>query len=245
MPRLPTLVRGLRMCAAALSIVPLARAEGQTVQGRVFDFVNDQRIGNALLRLVDQSGQVRTVLATDTTGGYALGVPEPGAYRVRAERPGYEPFESEPFEVQTTTEVLIVDVPMTPRPIPVRGVEVTTDVVNRRIRTFLGASPAQPRIRPIRAATIRDHATRGSTLSEMIRWQQIPNLQVLATRDGPCYQFRGRGCLPVYLDGARLGRAPNALLPLEMLSAVVVLLPNELIAYPSGAVHLFTTGFMR
>lgn len=242
-PTLPTLA--LSMCLAGLSLVPLERVDGQTVQGRVFDAANDQRIANALLRLVDRSGQVRAALAADTTGSYALGVPEPGTYRLRAERLGYEPFESEPFEVQDTTDALRVDLPMRPSPIPVRGVDVSTDVVNRRIRDFLGANPAQLRIRPIRAATIRDHAMRGSTLSEMIRWRQIPNLQVLPTRDGPCYQFRGRGCLPVHLDGARLSRAPNALLPLEMLSAVVVLLPNELIAYPSGAVHLFTAGFMR
>ena len=34
-------------------------------------------------------------------------------------------------------------------------------------------------------------------------------------------------------------------IPLEMLDTIVVLLPSESVAYPSGAVHLFSAGFMR
>lgn len=117
--------------------------------------------------------------------------------------------------------------------------------MNRRLREFLGISVGQLRVRPIRAADIQQHWSRGNSLTEMVRFRQIPSLQVFGTREGPCYQFRGRGCLVVYLDGTPLRRTPDSMLPLEMLSAVVVLLPNEVIAYPQGAVHLFTTGFMR
>jgi hypothetical protein len=106
-------------------------------------------------------------------------------------------------------------------------------------------SPAQLRIRPVRSPAIQGHAMRGANISEMIDRLNIPNLQVFRTREGPCYQFRGRGCLPVHLDGARLGPASVSTIPLEMLSTVVVLLPSETVAYPLGAVHLFSTGFMR
>jgi hypothetical protein len=61
---------------------------------------------------------------------------------------------------------------------------------------------------------------RGANISEMIDRLNIPNLQVFRTREGPCYQFRGRGCLPVHLDGARLGPASVSTIPLEMLSTV-------------------------
>ena len=86
---------------------------------------------------------------------------------------------------------------------------------------------------------------RGGGLPEMIRALQIPNMQVLRTSDGPCYQHRGRGCLPVYLDGTRLSRSSPGGMPLEMIGTVVILLPNEVIAYPAGAVHLYTVGFIR
>lgn len=79
----------------------------------------------------------------------------------------------------------------------------------------------------------------------MIRGLGIPNLQVTGSRQTPCFQFRNRGCLPVYLDGARLTRFSTRDVPLEMLGTAIVLLPNETAAYPAGGVHLFSVGFLR
>lgn len=240
-----SLAGGLSLLGFVLTLAAAQDVEGQVVRGRVFDTATGRVVPSAVLRLVDGAGEVRQAFAADSTGVYVIALPEAGTYRVSAERLGYERYQSEPFEVREAADVVTIDVGLRPTPIPISGVEVTTDRVNRRLREFLGLSPGQLRIKPILSATIRDHAARGNGLSEMIRWQQIPNLQVLPSRDGACYQFRGRGCMPVYLDGARLTRAPNSSLPLEMLGTVVVLLPSEVIAYPAGAVLVFTTGFMR
>jgi len=180
----------------------------------------------ALVRLLVDTADYRVSAVADSAGRYQIIAPTPGRYRVRAERLGYEPRESEAFDVDTTTEVLIRDLRLRPSPIPVSGVEVTADVVNRRISRFLGMSAGQLRIRPVSSATIREHAMRGDDLSELIVRRNIPNLQVLRSRAGPCFQFRGRDCLPVFLDGARLSRSASRMPPLEMLSAVVILLPS-------------------
>jgi hypothetical protein len=97
----------------------------------------------------------------------------------------------------------------------------------------------------VRFSTLQTYAARGYNLPSMVVDLQIPSLRVLASREGPCYQFRNRGCLPVYLDGARLTRSTPGGLPLEMMGTVVILLPNELVAYPEGAVHVYTIGFLR
>ena len=219
--------------------------DAQTVQGRVYDASTDRRIPSALIRLVDASGEDRVAFAADSTGRFSITAPGAGSYRLQADHLGYDTFESDAFDLMDPTTTVTVDVSMRATPIPIRGLEVSTDQANRRIRELVGMSPGQLRIRPIRTNTLRDHMSRGNPLSEVIRAQSIPNLRVLPTRDGPCYEFRGRGCMPVYLDGVRLGRAPNSVLPLEMLSTVVLLLPSEHIAYPLGAVHLLTIGFMR
>lgn len=244
MPRVPHVPCRALLCLAALATAGRP-AGAQSVQGRVVDAQNDRALAGAVIRLLDGSGEGVATAAADANGRYRIAVAEPGTYRLRAEQLGYETLDSEPFSVESGADAVSVDLRMRPSPIPIRGVEVSDDRVNRRLREFLGMSPAQLRIRPIRAPAIRDHAMRGSNLSEMMDRLAIPNLQVLRTRDGPCYQFRSRGCLPVYLDGARLSGTSVSTVPLEMLSTVVILLPSETVAYPAGAVHLYSTGFMR
>ena len=244
MPRMHEMPCGALLCLAVLT-APLGGVEGQTVRGRVLDAQSDRSVADARIRLFDRLGASRGLTRADSIGGYQLAVPEPGFYRLRADQLGYETYESEELEVQDTTDVLSVDLLMRPSPIPMRGIEVSTAQVNRRLQESLGINPARLRIRPIRSGTIREHAMFGRNLSGMIRSLDIPNLEVVGSRGGACYQFRGRGCLTVFLDGARLNRNPDAVVSLEMLNTVVLLLPNELIAYPSGAVHLYTIGFMR
>lgn len=223
--------------------VPFSAA-GQVVEGRVRDASTERGMPNAVVRLINTRGDSRAAATSDSLGFYRMAVPAAGAWTLRAEQLGYDPSSSAEIVVTETTDVVVVDLSLRPSPIPIRGVEVSADRVNQRLRAFLGANPAQLRVRPIRFQAIRDHAMRGGVLSDLIEAQRIPNLRVLPGRTGPCYQHRGRGCVPVFLDGARLTRAPNSSLPLEMLGAVVFLLPNELIAYPEGAVLLFTTGFV-
>lgn len=237
-------VLGWSVAAAAVTaLLPSALDAQAVVRGRIVDAQNDRPVADAVVQLLNPAGEPVRAAAADSLGRYLIPVPEPGRYRLRAEILGYQPQETSPFQVATDT--VVVDLRVTARPVPIEGVEVSADRVSRRLRQFLGMSPGQLRIRPIRDATIRSHAERGNDLTEVMASANVPNLQALRTREGPCYQFRGRGCLPVYLDGARLNRRSVPELPLEMLSTVVVLLPNESIPYPEGAVHLLTLGFMR
>ena len=230
--------------ATVMVLLPSA-VEAQAVRGRIVDAENDRPVADAVVRLLSPAGEAVRAAAADSTGLYLIAVPEPGVWRLRAEAMAYEPAQSSPFEVRAGSDTVALDLRVLPRPIPLPGVEVSTDQMNRRLRQFLGMSPGQLRIRPIRTSVLEAHASRGGGLTDVMRESNIPNLQILRTRDGPCYQFRGRGCLALYLDGARLSRRSATDLPLEMLATVLVLLPNESIAYPEGAVHLFTRGFMR
>lgn len=242
--------RALRLTVpllASLSALPAqARSvEAQVVQGRVTDASNERVVPNAVLKLLDGEGVPRAAATSDSTGVFRLTAPAPGRYRVAAEQVGYETFTSREFESSPAGDSVTIDIALRVAPVPIQGLEVSSDRVNQRLRSFLGTSVGTLRVRPVRAPAIRDMAMRGMRLSDLVEAQRVPNLQVLPGRTGPCFQHRRQGCLPVFLDGARLTRAPNSSLPLEMLGAVVILLPNELIAYPQGAVLLFTTGFVR
>lgn len=233
------------LCGIAFAVGGVPEAHAQVVVGRIIEAQSSRPLAAAVVRLIDDSGAGRGSTATDQLGRYRIAVPGFGVYLVRVEQLGYESQDSETIEVQSVADTLTVDFRLRPAPIPIRGVQVDADRVNRRIREFLGMNPGLLRIKPIRHTIVQDFVVRGSNVSEMIASQPIPNLQVLRTREGPCFQFRSRGCMPVYLDGARLTRRTANDIPLEMLATAVVLLPNEVIAYPEGAVHLLSIGFMR
>lgn len=218
----------------------------QVVRGRALDSSNRRPVGGTVVRLIDTFGDTVAVTAADSAGGFRVVAPRAGRYRLRGDALGYRSAESRPFDVvEGRADTLSVDLSLEAAPIPVAGIEVSADQTNRRLRQFFGMSPGQLRIRPVTQAVIDDHVVRGHDVSEMMRWRQIPNLQVLRSQQGPCYQYRGRGCMPVYLDGARMSQRAISEIPLEMLNTAVVLLPSEATAYPEGAVHLFTRGFMR
>lgn len=228
--------------AAVLAVTPV---QAQVVQGRVVDAETGGPVAGATVRLIDASGEERSRTAADSVGRYRVSAPEPGRYTVRAEMLGYQTGETEPLLLSDTVSVVDRQVELSPAPIPISGVEVTTDAVNRRLRQFFAIAPAQLRIRPVRSNTIQDYWQRGYDLEGLVIGQNIPNMEVIRSRSGPCFRFRRQGCLPVYLDGARLSGPATDQLPLEMLNTIVILLPSESVAYPAGAVHLFTHGFMR
>ncbi|MDX1493811.1 MAG: carboxypeptidase-like regulatory domain-containing protein [Longimicrobiales bacterium] len=241
--RLPALRAMVLVLGALLFFAGPGHA--QTIQGRVLDAGNRRPVDGAIVRLLDFRSDTVAVTAADSLGRFRLEFPDGGRFRLLGTRLGYRASESPVFDAPLQADTIVVDLRMEPAPLPVPGVEVTTEQTNRRLRQFLGMSPGQLRIRPIQSRTIDDHVVRGHDLSEMMSWLQVPNLQVLRTREGPCYQLRGRGCLPVYLDGTPMTPRSVPSLPLEMLNSIVILLPSESTAYPAGAVHLFTRGFMR
>jgi len=105
------------VCAAAVAtLVALLTAESalcQTVRGTLLDQGTGQPIGGAFIVLLDEQGErpgrdIGTLTGDD--GRFQLRPPEPGRYRLRAERIGFRSTLSEVIEVEAgaTVEVTIV-----------------------------------------------------------------------------------------------------------------------------------------
>jgi hypothetical protein len=91
---------------------------------------------------------------------------------------------------------------------------------------------------------IDDHMERGHDLEDIIRWQNLPSITVKSTTDGPCFQYRSRGCVDVYMDGIRVNPELVPVLPLELVETIVVVMPLETIRYEGGGILLYTAGWI-
>lgn len=208
----------------------------------------DRGVPRALVRLMDGEGGQVAITMTDDVGRYALEAPAPGEYRLVAEQLGYEPFRTPLLEVGDPAGVYPVDLAMRRAPLPIRGLTVTADrlaAIEREIRLDLGVSPRSLRVGPIDRSGIEEHLARGHQLEDLVRWSNIPGVVVKRTTEGPCFQVRNRGCLRVYLNRMPLAPELAQTVPLEVAETVVIVLPNETISYPGGAVILYTSGWIR
>jgi len=217
----------------------------QTFQGRVLDDQDDRPVATALVRLVDEDGDQQTVSAADSAGFYRIYVPEPGVYRLEADRLGYEPFATPLLEALDPDGIYPLDLLMRRSPLPIRGLTVSAERVDRRIRLLLGVNPASLRERPIRFDAIQDHLGRNHDLSEVLRWSNTANLLVYRTVEGPCYTLRRRACLPVYFNGMYFRREFIDAVPLDMVHTIQLLYPGESLTYPEGAVLMFSEAWLR
>lgn len=224
---------------------PAPHLFAQTVQGRVLDVEDDRPVPTALVRLLDADGDERALAAADTTGRYTIVAPEPGIYRLRAQRIGYEVMETPLLEMGRADGTYPLDLLVERAPIPIPGLEVTNRDMDRQVGLLVGVSPAALRHRPVRREELRDHVDRSHDLTDLVRWGNYAGIEVMEYDDGPCYLVRRYGCLPVYLDGFALTPEAFELVPLDMLHTVMVLRANETIQYPAGAVLMFTPGWVR
>jgi len=239
---------GALVAASALATVPL---HAQTLQGRVVDDRDERPVPTALVRLVDEEGDQRAVSIADSAGFYRLDAPEPGVYRVEAARLGFENFETPLLEVTAPDGVYAVDLLMRAEPVDLPGFTVMTSRIpveesDQQIRLMLGASLLSLRYAPIRLEEIEDHIARGHSLEDLMRWTNTAGMIVRYTTDGPCFSLRGRGCLPVYLNGLLLNRDFMGDVPLDMLYTIVVVTPTDpVIPYAGGAILLYTEAWVR
>jgi len=229
---------------AVLSFVGARTVSAQAIQGRVLDDRDDRAIATALVRLVDASGEERAITAADSAGFYRIEAPEPGVYRLQAERLGYDPFETPLLETLSPDGTYPIDLLMRRSPIPIRGLEVTTDQVDMRLRSETGLNPRAYRWEPIRYDQLQDHVAQARDLTAVMRWESR-GIVVRQTLQGPCFQVRGRTCLPVYLNGFLLNPEIVESVPLDMLHTIAVLAPSESMMYPAGAVLLYTDAWLR
>ena len=243
--------RGCLRFATALipALVPLESASAQTFQGRVLG-AGEEAVATALVRLEDAEGVQLGATLADSTGGYVLRAPAPGEYVLVAERLGYEPFRSHRLAVSNPEGLYPVDLVMQPAPLPIAGLAVEADRlerIERGLRHSIGISPRSLRVTPFFRPAIEEHLAKGHALSDMIRWLNVPSIVVLepmGLSEGPCFQYRNRGCLPVYLNEQRMDGEWTDLLPLDIAETVVVVMPNESIRFPGGGVILYTSGWI-
>jgi hypothetical protein len=137
---------------------------------------------------------------------------------------------------------------MTAAPVELQGftVRVSEDDADREVRKIIGLSPTSLRFRPVRFDALQDHVARSHTLVDVVRWEYAPAILVRETSNGPCFQYRNRSCLPVFLNGLRLNRDFMTDVPLDMVYRIQVLTPTDgSIAYPSGALLLYTESWLR
>ena len=203
-------------------------------------------MAEALIRLVDDRGDDRAVSLADSVGRYRIEAPRPGEYRLVAERIGYDAFETPLLEASAADGRYAIDLLMRRSPVPIRGIEVSVEQAERQIRLMVGMSPRSLRVAPLHREQILDYAERGYDLEDVMRWQSVPGLVVRRTDEGwPCFQVRGRGCLPVYLNSFRLTSDFIDATPVDLASSIVILMPKESILYPGGAVLLYTEAWIR
>jgi hypothetical protein len=128
------------------------------------------------------------VTAADSIGGYRMELPEPGAYRLVAERLGYEPFETPLLDAASPDGVYQVDLLMRRAPIPIPGLEVSTERVERQIQLLVGMHPRSLRDPPIMRETIVGHIDRAHDLVGLMRWEAGAGVTVMEGNpmDGPC-----------------------------------------------------------
>jgi len=91
---------------------------------------------------------------------------------------------------------------------------------------------------------IQEHMAKGHALDDIIRWQNLPSITVKETTDGPCFQYRSRSCIEVFLDGVHVNPELVAVLPLDLVETLVVVMPTESIVYEGGGILLYTSGWI-
>jgi len=230
-------------------LVPAALC-AQTFQGRVVDEADNQPVPTALVRLVAEDGEQLAVSIADSSGAYRLRGPGPGTYRLEATRLGYENVVTPLLEAARTDGVYPVDLVTRAEPLPLSGLTVETRVTDqeadRQIERMIGVTPASMRYHPIRLPEIQSHLGKSHSLTDVLRWGNLPSLGVRRTEEGPCYFLRGGACLTVYLNGLPVSRDFIENVPLDMLYTIVVVTPTDVsMTYPQGAVLLYTEVWLR
>lgn len=238
--------RGLVVTLAALlGLAP--RLSAQTLRGRVLEEDGDRPVSTAIVRLLDADGKPMKLVTSDSAGAYRLRTPGPGRFYLSAERIGYETTRSPLLEVSDADGTYGVDISMARAPLGLEGFEVTArrfEEIERGIHLAVGLSVPAMKYKPIMRPTIEEHLAKAHNLTDLIRWQALPSVIVERAKDGPCFQWRARHCLEVYLNGLHITRDFVDTLPLDMIETIVVVAPGETPAYAGGAVLLYTKAWI-
>lgn len=235
---------------AILGLVVGPRAlVAQTIEGQTVSVVDGRVVSGVVVRLLDHSGGPLTIAISDSIGGFLLEAPTAGIYRIEAEGFGYRTVTSPELNLPASGGRYTVEILMDPAPMELEGLTVEAQQladweVDRSLRLILGSSVSALRYQPIRRAEILDHAAKGHSLEDLMRWSNTTGVSVRYTSNGPCFSLRGRGCLDVYLNDLRLNRDFMGDIPLDLIYTIVVVTRTDPVMSGS-AVRLYTEGWVR
>lgn len=237
-------------CSLALAALGLFGSPGhtvsaQTIQGRILELSSQRPVPTALVRLLDDSGEIRSVSAADSVGAFRIAAPAPGTFRLEVERIGYETLMTPLLDAPNPEGVYPVELLLERSPVPIAGLEVTAEMVDGRLQSMTGRDPRSLRWQPFYREALVSHVERAHDLTDLMRWSNLAGIEVFEYRDGPCYLMRRYGCLPVFLNGVELIPEIFDNLPLDMLETVAVLSPTESVLYPDGGILLYTDAWIR
>lgn len=254
------LVRSLRTTTVALCLPGLfvtsapARADAQVVAGRTTSEASGAALGLVAIQLLDTHEGVVSSAVSDSSGVYAMEVPEDGAYYVQADMLGYQPLRTPLLKLSVSRRVT-ADFELRADPIGLEGLKVEIDVTERLERELasFGVHPDAIGERFVSSADIARRAT-ARDFGHVLQWQSIPGMQVTRgdevdprpSRLYICVRLRPRAdCAVMVLNGARITLETAYDIPADALRAIVVLTPEEsTLLYGTdgggGAVLLFT-----
>ena len=236
------------MVTVLSTLILPADAAAQVVVGRVVDEGDGRVVATALVRLLDEEGEYRSFVLADSVGLYRLVIDEPGEYFLLVERIGYVPFRSPLLAFSIADGTYPIDLQVSAAPLGLPGLTVTAEqraAGDQRIRLHVGRNPSSLRIPLLTRADIENHIDKARDFEHVVRWTDTPSITVKLTTEGPCFQYRQRHCIEVFLDGFHVNPEVVNTLPLDIVESVVILLPNESIVYEAGAILLFTAGWFR
>lgn len=98
----------------------------QTIVGLVVDDVTEAPLSTVAIMLLDDEETVRARVESDSAGRFFIELNETGIYRLHAQRLAYEDVLSPPLSIFDTAAVEVT-IRLTPEPIEVEGLVVTTE----------------------------------------------------------------------------------------------------------------------
>jgi len=222
-------------------------SQAQTLVGSVLEEGRNTPVAGATVSLVDQSGEPRAVVTSDSLGRCQLTPPEVGEYVVEAVALGYAATSS-PLFAMTLDGSVPFDLMMRPNPIGLEGLEVEVEAIEVVATPFLqnfGHTPATLGNRWINRAEIESMNTPGLT-KDIIRRQNIAGIWVEELAPF-CLKFsrRIRKCALTVLDGMVVPAGVAYDLDTRDIEAIAVMTPIDAATFygtqaGGGAVVIWT-----
>lgn len=88
-----------------LALVSAVPASAQVIHGKVLEETTSQPLDLVSIELIDDAGERRASVASDSAGAFRLRAPQPGSFRLRLTRIGYADVVTEPVDVVVGEQV--------------------------------------------------------------------------------------------------------------------------------------------